>query len=140
MAETETESHEKIDYITPAYACDEKTKEGYVRVIVAIKNLAISRDIVRHGLRPKMVKKASNAKVEVVFENQALCVTVNGEKDAMKGKNFQLKVRKLPHEIDSDKSYYKADEDRLLLFLCKLQNKSWYPELDNGLDLEDEED
>ena len=35
--------------------------------------------------------------------------------------------------------YYQVEDDRVLLFLCKLQNKSWYPELENGLDIAEEE-
>jgi hypothetical protein len=33
-----------------------------------------------------------------------------------------------------------VDEDRVLLFLSKKQNKSWYPELDNGLETAEEEE
>ena len=33
---------------------------------------------------------------------------MNGEKGEMKGKNIQLKIVKLPHEIDSDKSYHEV--------------------------------
>ena len=51
-------------------ACDEKKKDGFVRVIVAVKNLKTSTDIVRRGILPKTVKKPSNAKIEMIFENQ----------------------------------------------------------------------
>lgn len=51
-------------------ACDEKKKDGFVRVIVAIKNLETSTEIVRKGILPKAVKKPSNAKLESTFENQ----------------------------------------------------------------------
>lgn len=51
-------------------ACDEKKKDGFIRVIVAIKNLETSTDIVRKGFLPKTVKKPSNAKLDMVFENQ----------------------------------------------------------------------
>ena len=51
-------------------ASDETKKDGYVRVIVAAKNLKTSRDIVRQGILPKAVKRPSNAKVDVKFENQ----------------------------------------------------------------------
>ena len=33
---------------------------------------------------------------------------MNGEKGEMKGKNIQLKIVKLPHEIDTDKSYHEV--------------------------------
>ena len=39
---------------------------------------------------------------------RGFCLTVNGEKGEMKGKNIQLKILKLPHEIDSDKSYHEV--------------------------------
>jgi hypothetical protein len=39
-------------------------------VIVGVKNLKTSTDIVRKGLLPKTVKKPSNAKIDMVFENQ----------------------------------------------------------------------
>ena len=51
-------------------ATDEKKKEGFVRVIVAVKNLDTSSQLIRKGFLPKTVKKASNAKVDAVFENQ----------------------------------------------------------------------
>ncbi|XP_060576740.1 uncharacterized protein LOC132734058, partial [Ruditapes philippinarum] len=78
--------------------------------------------------------------IDTVFENQGFCLTVNGEKGDLKGKNYQLKIKKLPHEIDSDKSYHEVDEDRVLLFLSKKQNKSWHPELENGLETAKEEE
>ena len=43
-------------------ASDEKKKEGFVRVIVAIKNLTTTRK----GI--KLVKKPDNADVQVTFE------------------------------------------------------------------------
>ncbi|KAL4235883.1 hypothetical protein ACF0H5_004272 [Mactra antiquata] len=131
----------EIVYTTPATACDEKKKDGFIRVIVAVKNLKTSTDIVRRGILPKAVKKASNAKVKSTFENQSFCLTVNGDKGDLKGKHFKLDIKRLPYEIDPDKSYDEVDDDRVLLFLCKKQNKSWYPELDNGLETaEDEEE
>lgn len=37
--------------------------------------------------------------------------------------------------------YLQAEEDRVLLFLSKTQDKSWYPELESGLETaEDEEE
>lgn len=33
-----------------------------------------------------------------------------------------------------------VEEDRVLLFLSKKQNKSWYPELDNGLETAEDEE
>ena len=33
---------------------------------------------------------------------------MNGEKGEMKGKNIQLKIVKLPHEIDTVKSYHEV--------------------------------
>ncbi|WAR24797.1 hypothetical protein MAR_038466 [Mya arenaria] len=140
MADTETGTGDEIEFTTPAYACDEKKKDGFIRVIVAIKNLTTSTEIVRRGILPKAVKKPANAKLNVVFENQAFDLTVRGEKGGMKGKNYQLKIRQLPHEINSDDSYHEVEDDRVLLFLRKLQNKSWYPELDNGLETAEEEE
>ena len=57
-------------HFTIIAATDEKKKDGFVRVIVSVKNLSTSSQIVRKGLLPKTVKKASNAKVDMIFENQ----------------------------------------------------------------------
>ena len=46
---------------------------------------------------------------------RAFCLTVNGEKGEMKGKNIQLKIVKLPHEIDTDKSYHEVGNCQLHL-------------------------
>jgi len=51
-------------------ACDEKKKDGFVRVIVGIKDLTTSTEIIRQGFLPKTRKKAANAKLDVTFENQ----------------------------------------------------------------------
>ena len=35
---------------------------------------------------------------------------------------------------------FQVDDDRILLYLCKRQDKSWYPELDDGLETAEEEE
>ncbi|KAK3090528.1 hypothetical protein FSP39_012511 [Pinctada imbricata] len=121
--------------ITPSYACDEKKKDGFVRVIVGIRNLTTTRK----GI--KLVKKPDNAEVNVTFEESSLSLIVTGkQKGELKGKTFELKIKKLPHEINSTKSYYEVDEDRVLLFLKKNEDKSWYPELESGLETAEEEE
>ena len=35
---------------------------------------------------------------------------------------------------------YQPEDDRVLLFLKKEDNKSWYPELSDGLETEEEEE
>ncbi|XP_069127266.1 uncharacterized protein [Argopecten irradians] len=122
--------------IIPDYATDEQKKDGFVRVIVAVKNLKTTRQM--KGL--KFVKKADNADVTVDFQERSFCLTVTGKtKGELKGKQFKLDIKKLPKEISSNKSYFEADTDRILLFLCKADDSSWYPELDNGLETEEEE-
>jgi len=51
-------------------ATDEKKKDGFVYIIVSVKNLETSRTLTREGLVPKLVRKASNADVSVEFQNQ----------------------------------------------------------------------
>ena len=46
----------------------------------------------------------------------------------------------LEHTYSEDLAVFQVDEDRVLLYLCKKQNKSWYPELDNGLETAEEEE
>ena len=48
------------------------------------------------------------AYLDVCVFFRGFCLTVNGEKGEMKGKNIQLKILKLPHEIDCDKSYHEV--------------------------------
>ena len=33
-----------------------------------------------------------------------------------------------------------VDDDRVLVFLCKRQDKSWYPEVQNGLETAEEDE
>ena len=40
----------------------------------------------------------------------------------------------------TDLLIFQLDDDRILLYLCKRQDKSWYPELDNGLETAEEEE
>ena len=51
-----------------------------------------------------------------MFSFRAFCATVKGEKGDMKGKNIQLKIKKLPHEINIDKSYYEVNSARNLFY------------------------
>ncbi|XP_033738637.1 uncharacterized protein LOC117326121 [Pecten maximus] len=127
---------ESSKVIVPDYATDEKKKDGFVRVIVAVKNLKTTRQM--KGL--KFVKKADNADVAVDFQERSFCLTVTGKtKGELKGKQFKLHIKKLPKEISSNTSYFEVDTDRILLFLCKADDSSWYPELDEGLETEEEE-
>ncbi|XP_052087812.1 uncharacterized protein LOC127724762 [Mytilus californianus] len=124
--------------VSPAYACDETTKEGFIRVIVGIKGLTVSRQF----KSMKFIKVPENATIPPPeFTDRSLLLRVEGKaKGALKGKLFILKVRQLPFDINPDKSYFKAEEDRVLLFLSKTQDKSWYPELESGLETAEEEE
>ncbi|KAJ8306609.1 hypothetical protein KUTeg_017154 [Tegillarca granosa] len=155
-------------------ASDERTKDGFVRVIVGTKGLKTSRKL--KGM--KLVKVADNANIDLQFPSEryvkiypnrdkplsplvsmagidgSFCLTVEGgQKTSLKGKCFQLKINRLPHEINTNKSYFELknsevlvsfllaqpDEDRVLLFLNKKQDKSWYPEMESGLEMEEED-
>lgn len=124
-------------YTTPPYAWDEK-KDGFVCVIVQIEHLTTSKSWLPPWL-PRSLKTASNAKVCVEFDDRALHLIVTGEKGEMKGKNYRLIIRKLRYEIVKDKSYSEIDKGRVLLYLCKKENKSWDPALNSGLDAADDE-
>ncbi|KAL5015702.1 hypothetical protein ScPMuIL_005291 [Solemya velum] len=121
-------------FATPSYATDEDTKAGFLRVIVALKGLKTSTCLKRSGFLPSFEKKVKNATVEATFDVLSLCLTVQGQKGGMDNKKYQLKIRQLVHEIDDGKSYYEAEDDRILLFLCKKEDVSWYPELHAGLE------
>ncbi|CAG2209541.1 Interleukin-1 receptor-associated kinase 1-binding protein 1 [Mytilus edulis] len=136
---TDSSPEKDQNAVSPAYACDETTKEGFIRVIVGIKGLTVSRQF----KSMKFIKVPENATIpQPEFTDRSLLLRVEGKaKGALKGKLFILKVRQLPFDINPDKSYFKAEEDRVLLFLSKTQDKSWYPELESGLETaEDEEE
>ncbi|XP_064607350.1 uncharacterized protein LOC135471870 [Liolophura sinensis] len=124
------------EFTEPAYATDEKSKPGFVRTIVAVKGLRSTNQMTMKGLK----KKASNAEIESTFEQQSFCLTVEGTKGDVKHKKYQLKIRKLPGEIIPEKCYVEPDKDRVLLFLHKSEDKSWYPELENGLEMEEDQE
>ncbi|XP_061182418.1 uncharacterized protein LOC133190747 [Saccostrea echinata] len=122
--------------VEPAYLCDEKKKDGFVHVIVSAKDLKTSRTL--KGI--KIIKKAENAVVDATFEERSFEVTVKGKDSGkLKGKCYQLKIKKLPYEIVKEKSYMEVEDDRVILYLNKQENKSWYPELESGLETEEEE-
>nr|XP_022319364.1 uncharacterized protein LOC111122098 [Crassostrea virginica] len=122
--------------IEPAYLCDEKKKDGFVHVIVSAKGLKTGRSM--KGL--KFVKKAENAVVCATFEERSMDVTVTGkDKGELKGKCYQLKIKKLPYDIVKEKSYMEVEDDRVVLYLNKKEDRSWYPELESGLETEEEE-
>ena len=136
MTEPATEAEKNA--VSPAYACDETTKDGFVRVIVGIKNLSVSRQF----KNMKFVKVPENANIPPPeFTDRSILLRVEGkQKGTLKGKLFILKVRQLPFDINPDKSYHKVEDDRVLLFLSKKQDKSWYPELESGLETAEEEE
>ncbi|KAK3581928.1 hypothetical protein CHS0354_037602 [Potamilus streckersoni] len=130
---------EAPEFETPSYACDEKTKEGYLRVIVSIRGLKMTSKIILKGIIPKSVKEAENAEVDSEFEERSFLLTVRGRKGELINKNYQLRIQQLPHEIISNQSYIKIEDNRILVFLKKLEDRSWYPELDAGLETAEEE-
>ncbi|XP_062576756.1 uncharacterized protein LOC134238649 [Saccostrea cucullata] len=101
--------------VEPAYLCDEKKKDGFVHVIVSAKDLKTSRTL--KGI--KIIKKAENAEVNATFEERSFDLTVKGK--------------------DSGKLKLQVEDGRVILYLNKLENKSWYPELESGLETEEEE-
>lgn len=122
--------------VEPAYLCDEKKKDGYVHVIVSAKGLKTSRTL--KGM--KIIRKAENAVVNSTFEERSMEVTVTGlDKGSLKGKCYQLKIKKLPHDIVKENSYMEVEDDRVVLYLNKKEKTSWYPELESGLETEEDE-
>ncbi|KAL3867643.1 hypothetical protein ACJMK2_040517 [Sinanodonta woodiana] len=129
---------EAPEFEIPSYACDEKTKEGYVRVIVSIRGLKKTSKIILKGIIPKSIKEAENAEVDSEFEQRSFVLTVKGHKGELSNKKYQLRIQQLPHEIISNQSYIKIDDSRILVFLKKLEDRSWYPELETGLETAEE--
>ncbi|XP_048763264.2 uncharacterized protein LOC125671532 [Ostrea edulis] len=123
--------------VEPAYLSDERKKDGFVHVIVSAKGLKTGRSM--KGL--KFIRKAENAEVNATFEERSFEVTVTGKaKGDLKGKCYQLKIKKLPYDIVKEDSYMEVEDDRLVLYLKKKENKSWYPELESGLETQEDED
>ncbi|ESP05652.1 hypothetical protein LOTGIDRAFT_228141 [Lottia gigantea] len=108
-------------FVDASYAFDEKTKQGFVRVIMKVNGLQVEKESWRSS---KKVPKNANIP-EPGFTERTVLVKVEGKKDS-KVKNVQLRINRLPYDIDDSSCYIEPEENRVVVFLKKADSgQSW---------------